>query len=137
MKIDKEKLRRDYTQACNAYLHAFADKHEMDREDCRWVAEEPGGIAEIGDYYVGMDVITTDIEMDAPEEEFLKWYDYSLRCDELGLPDKCNYSSWLRGCPRYSDEAFERIAALRKIVEESGERLKRAIREESEGFGQI
>lgn len=136
-KQERKALRASYDDACNQYLAAFAAKHGIDRSDCDWVGDEPGGVAMIGDWFASMEVITLDIDRDAPEGEFLKWYDYGLRCDELELPDKCNYRSWLQGCPRYSEEAFERIAALRKTLQEAGERMQRAIREEADALDHI
>lgn len=131
MEIDKNGLKKNYNDACNAYLKAFAEKHGLDMSDCGWVAEEPGGIASIGDYFVDMPTIITDIDMEAPEEEFWKWYEYTAEVDLLELPDNCNYKAWLRGCPRYSEEAFERIRALRNKVDEAKRILKEAIEAES------
>lgn len=83
----------NFTKACNDYLHAFCDKHDFYYEDCWWVSDQPGTIAMVGDYFVSMDTILVDINNDAPEEEFLKWYDYSLTCDD----DYCmNFSTWLK-----------------------------------------
>ena len=123
----------DYTKACNQLLRLFCAKHEYDYDPTGWVAGEPGGIASIGDYFVDMATIIADIKMEAPEEEFIRWYDYTL---ELGTIDPTipapNYEHWLRGCPRYSEE---RIASLRRSaqqVQEAKNRLDELIRETKE-----
>lgn len=131
----REELRQAYSDACNNYLKAWCEKHDLPMEDDPWVAQEPGGIALIGDYFVDMQTILTDIDMDAPEEEWWNWYDYSLETSEVGLPDKCNFKSWLMGCPRYSEEALERIAELRKSVNKAQDILERAIKEEVDKLG--
>lgn len=125
----RKTLRSVYNSACNNYLEAFAKKHGFDMSDCGWVADDPGGVATLGDYYTDMATIITDIDMNAAEEEWLKWYDYSAECHELNLP-VCNFNSWLMGCPRHSKETIERLHTLRKEVQDAEIRLRQAIEEE-------
>ena len=61
-----------------------------------------------------MSDILTDIDLDAPEDEYVKYYDYCLRVHsiangELMVP---NYDSWLRGCPRMDEEQIKRLEEL-------------------------
>lgn len=120
----------DYTAACDNILRLFCEKHELHYDPNDWIAEEPGGCAMIGDYAVDMATMLTDLKMDAPEEEFIRWYDYTL---ELGVIDATiptpNFEHWLRGCPRYSQEQINglRRAALR--VQEAKNLLNELIRE--------
>ena len=130
----RKTLQSVYRAACDNYLHAFAKKHGFDTRDCSWVSDEPGGVASVGDYYIDMQTLKDDIDMDAPEEEFIKWYDYTSECAWLDLPDRCNFRSWVKGCPRYSEETFGRIRALRKNVESAQEMLRKAIEEEKNKF---
>lgn len=127
----RKTLQTMYRNACNNYLEAFAEKHGFGMEDCEWVCDDPGGIATVGDYYVGMQTLTDDIDLDAPEAEFLRWYDYDLSCTELGLPS-CNFRSWLAGCPRHSDDTFSRLRTLRQEVDDARIRLETAIEEEKQ-----
>lgn len=126
----KKTMRQMYDTACNNYLEAFAEKHGFDGADCSWVGNEPGGIAIVGDFYVGMQTLTDDINMDAPEEEFIRWYDYLTECSDLGLDDKCNFRSWLKGCPRYSDETILRLTELKRKAREAEELLRTSVEEE-------
>ena len=126
----RNELRQAYNDACNNYLKVWCEKHYLPMEDDPWVASEPGGVAMIGDYFVDMQTILTDINMNAPEKEWWEWYDYSVVTAEVGLPEKCNFKSWLMGCPRYSEEALARIAELRKSVNEAQAILEKAIKEE-------
>ena len=130
----RNELRQAYNDACNNYLKVWCEKHDLPMEDDPWVASEPGGVAMIGDYFVDMQTILTDIDMNAPEKEWWEWYDYSIETAEVGLPEKCNFKSWLMGCPRYSEEALARIAELRKSVNEAQAILEKAIKEEVDKF---
>lgn len=121
-------LQSDYRQACDAYLAAFAEKHEFSKYDCAWVADQPGGIASIGDYFVNMQEIITDIDTDTPADKWLAYYDYSLECHDLGLTC-CNYQSWLRGCPTHSPETLERLRKLQRDVSDAEATLRNAIKE--------
>ena len=89
-------LWENYKKACNDYLQAFCQKHDFDFNgvDTGWVADKPGTIVEIGDYFVSIEDIIVDIEQNIPEEKFLEYYDWSLN-------DGCNwnYETWLRGGP--------------------------------------
>ncbi len=123
------RLRLNYNAACNAYLAAFCEKHGYDYEPDAWVGDDPGGIAEVGDMVVSMADILTDIDRDAPEEEYIKYYDYCMRvgsiCDgELVTP---NYDSWLRGCPRIDKEQIARLDELRIGIRDAEALLKAEI----------
>lgn len=119
MKLTREELRLSYNAVCNAYLAAFCEKHGYDYEPDAWVGDDPGGIAEVGDLFVSMADMLTDIDRDAPEEEYIKYYDYCMRvggiCDgKLNTP---NYDSWLRGCPRMDEEQIARLESDCKGVD--------------------
>lgn len=113
-----------YRQACNQYLALFCDKHGYDLRDAEWVDGEPGDIATIGDYYVGMRTIIDDLEMDAPEEEFIRWYDYCLEAETLGIVSP-NFRSWVKGCPRIPEDRLQRLRHLRDELHEETDRIKR------------
>ena len=105
-----------YKTACDKYLETFAKRHDFSIRECRWVADEPGGVAEVGDYMVDMQTIIDDVNMNADSFAFFAWYEYTMECHELGLPDVCNFRSWLRGCPRYSRERLEYLRELKQQV---------------------
>lgn len=112
-----------YTRGCTQYLALFCAKHGYGYGDTAWVADEVGGLAVIGDYYVDMRTIITDLDMCAPEEEFLSWYDYCLEAHDLGI-DSPNYSSWLSGCPRIPEERLQHLRELRAQLREETKRIK-------------
>lgn len=113
--VTKEHARAMYNLGCIEYLRLFCEKHGFDYEDTKdsWVGNEVGGVACVGDYFADMGVIIADIEMDAPEHEFMEWYDYCLNANEFGL-DTPNFKSWVKGCPRTSKETFEHFRKLKQ-----------------------
>ena len=116
--MSKEKAREHFVKGCNEYLRLFCEKHDFDYEEAKesWVANCVGDVTCVGDIFVGMQTIITDIEMDAPEEEFIKWYDYNLVAHEFGFATP-NFESWLRGCPRVSEEAFKKLQGLKNNLD--------------------
>ena len=118
--MSKEKAREFFVKGCNEYLRLFCEKHDFDYEEAKesWVANCVGDVTCVGDIFVGMQTIITDIEMDAPEDEFIKWYDYNLVANEFGFTTP-NFESWLRGCPRVSDETFNKLQALKNNLDDA------------------
>lgn len=118
--MSKEKAREYFVKGCNEYLRLFCEKHDYDYEEAKesWVANCVGDVTCVGDIFVGMQTIITDIETDAPEEEFIKWYDYNLVAHEFGFTTP-NFESWLKGCPRVSEETFKKLQALKNDLDDA------------------
>lgn len=118
--MSKTKAREHFVKGCNEYLRLFCEKHDFDYEEAKesWVANCVGDITCVGDIFVGMQTIITDIEMDADKEEFIKWYDYNLVAHEFGFTTP-NFESWLRGCPRVSDETFKKLQGLKNDLDDA------------------
>lgn len=113
-----------YTRGCTQYLALFCKKHGFSTCDTYWVGNEPGDVAIIGDYSADMRTIIDDLEMDAPEEEFIKWYDYCLEAHDLGI-DSPNFRSWVKGCPRIPEERLQRLRDLRGELNSEIDSIKR------------
>lgn len=124
--MSKETAKEYFVKGCNEYLRLFCEKHDFDYQEAKesWVGGSVGEITLCGNYYVAMPTIIADIEMDAPETEFYKWYDYNLEAREYGFVTP-NFESWLRGCPRVNNETFEKLRGITKSLEN-------AIKEEKE-----
>lgn len=119
-------IKQAFETACNAYLKAFCEKHGYDYESCVWI--DMGNIVDIADYCVDLNTIRIDIDKEAPEKEFVKWYDYTLR---LGMVDHeistPNFESWLKGCPRRSEEEILELEGLHEQVRLARERLEECV----------
>ena len=116
--MSKETAKEYFVKGCNEYLRLFCEKHDFDYEEAKesWVANCVGDVTCVGDIFVGMQTIITDIEMDAPEAEFLKWYSYNLDAHEFGF-NTPNFESWLKGCPRVSEETFKKLQGLKNDLD--------------------
>jgi len=116
--MNKEMLKTKYAIACDAYLREFCKKHGYDYSDAYWVGDQTGGIADINEIFVSMQTIIDDIELDAPEDELTKWYDYCVEMSFLGAETTPNFSSWVKGCPRKTKEQIEAMKESKKKIEE-------------------
>lgn len=128
-------LKQQFEEVANAYLLEFCNKHDFDYAEAKrsWVANKPGGVVLCGDYYVDFDEIRTDIDRDAPEEEFWKYQDYLIDAHTFGF--RCpNYENWLDGCPRLSKEQINEIIAGRHRIEKMKEQLEEMIKDYEQGI---
>lgn len=118
--MSKETAREYFEKGCNEYLRLFCEKHDFDFLDAKrsWVGNNIGTIVCCGDFFVDMRDIITDIDKDAPNGEYENWYEYTLDAHNLGLTTP-NYESWLKGCPRSSQEDIERLFKLKKDFEDA------------------
>ena len=133
--MDKNLLKQQYIDACNAYLEAFCDKHGFDYDEAAnsWVANVVGDACMIGDYFVSFEEMKTDIDMDATKDEYWSYYDYSLEAHELGF--NCpNYANWLRGCPRLSEGQRKSIREAKNRVELAKKELEKCIKEQKQSL---
>ena len=106
-------LYKKYQKVCNAYLQTFCKKHDFYYDDSCWVANRVGEIAIIGDFFVSMETIITDIEENVHKDEFLKWYDWSL---EDG--NNWNYLTWLRNKNQSLLDNEKRLHELSEKIQE-------------------
>ena len=118
--MSKETAREYFEKGCNEYLRLFCEKHGFDYEEAKNSLPNRRilDVVCIGDYFVDMRDIITDIERDAPNGEYESWYDYCFDAHNLGLTAP-NYSSWLNGCPRCSQEEINRLFRLKKDFEDA------------------
>lgn len=113
--MDKQLLKQNYEKACNDYLRAFCKKHGFDSS--YWIADEVGGIADCNGYYsVDLKTIRTDIDEDAKEEEFAKWYEYIVKASSLDV-NTPNFHQWIHCCPRCSEDQLEELRKKREDFE--------------------
>lgn len=133
--MDKETLKKQYVDACNAYLKAFCEKHDFDYKEARdsWVGGVVGDVCQCGDFYIQLSDIILDVDSDTDKEEFFRWYDYSLECDYLGISNP-NFASWLKGCPRLRPAQRLLIKAAKKRVELAKKELEKCIVEQKQSL---
>jgi hypothetical protein len=89
-----EKLKKNYENACNAYLKEFCKKQYLSNEG--WVNNEVGGIALCGDFFFNFLDIVWDINTNQPKRRIIKWYDLCMD----NVVKSINYSTY---CKVYDD----------------------------------
>ena len=118
-----EKLIKNYEDSVNAILDEFKKKHDMDNEDGYWIANQVGEVYDFGNETIfDFRDILTDIKENSEKDEIHKWANYMKRVWSINnmvggvYLKEINYKSWLKGCPRISDEDLERIDNKWKVL---------------------
>lgn len=125
---------KNYENAVNAIITAFKEKQDLDTYGGYWIGNQIGEVYDFGDMTFDFRDILIDLKEDAPKGEIFKWGEYMTRIWSINnmagsilLKDN-NYRSWLKGCPRLTEEELnaveekwktlvDEIAALGKKVE--------------------
>jgi hypothetical protein len=114
-KAHKELLKKNYEDACEAYVKAMLESFEIDRKDCWWVGDEVGDVFMVGDMLtLGMCEIVYVVENNISYDECIEWEDYNLWANEFNF-NRLNLKSWHMGAPRVPQETFDK---LRKMKDE-------------------
>ena len=127
--MTKEQLKQNYAKAANDYLDAFCQKHDLENDG--WIGNDSGWVAHCSDYLVDMQTIIDDINLDAPENDFLKWYDYRIELEKLGVTRLPNFRSWVKGYPRKTEAEIADIRAVHERVEGAKLMLEELINKDS------
>ena len=72
------KIKEQWREVSNEYLKAFCERTGINIEDAWWIGDDPGTIAQIGDYFVGIHEMRYLVDNNISPDVFFKWYDYSL-----------------------------------------------------------
>ena len=89
MKTHNKQL-NDYYDACNLIKIAFIEEYFCDEDitlndvDAYWIADKPGEVCFINDYFWNMEDFVTALDFQIPKTVLFKWYDYSLEEHEKG-----------------------------------------------------
>lgn len=126
--MDKNTLNQKFNALCEEYRMEFMKTYFSDDDGSiamsDWVGDEIGGVLCVSDdLFFCFGDMRYCVDNNVWNEDLMEWHDYTLR---LGLIDEAiptpNLTSWLKGCPRYSEEQLQEI--------EKGKRKVRAIEEE-------
>ena len=115
----------NYNNACNDVVKAFSERYEVNVSEEDWVAGEVGGAICINEeFFVGMEILIIMLKNNVPWEEFLRWWDYNMDANLLGL-NTINFVSWLTGAPRLSKEQLDGLKEKRKELTDLVEKYKK------------
>ena len=120
-------LQRRWKNVCEEYLVSFCDKHEINPKTARWVGDEVGGVADLGDYFVDLLTIIYDVDNHIEKDKFFNWYNKQLEYADLNMK-YLNYQSFCKGAPQpKTDEELEAIRKAKKAVEDAQRELNELI----------
>lgn len=123
-KAHKELLKKNYENACEAYVGEMLAAFEVDRKDCFWVADEVGGAFAVGDMlFLDMQEIVYIVENDISYDDCVDWQDYNLWANEFNF-NMLNIKAWYKGAPRVPQETFDRLRKMKKDIENLCEETK-------------
>lgn len=127
MKINK--LKQDWEKLTNEYVKFFCEKHEISfEEEYMWVADDVGGIVNLGDYFIDFSIIKYDIDNNISEEKFDEWYWKSLDVYQITGENYLSYEAFCKGAPdRWTPENLNKIKQLKEDVENAKQILEKEI----------
>jgi hypothetical protein len=106
----------NYENAVNAIIEEFKKKQELTSNDGYWIGNQIGEVYDFGDAYTfDFNDVLLDIKENAVKGEIFKWRNYMLRIWQLNnmaggvLLNEINYRSWIKGCPRLTDDELNTI----------------------------
>ena len=107
---------KKYENAVNAIITAFKEKQGLDTYEGYWIGNQIGEVYDFGDTMTfDFRDILIDLKEDAPKDEIFKWRDYMMRIWSIKhmaggvLLKENNYRSWLKGCPRLTEEELNAV----------------------------
>lgn len=123
-KAHKELLKKNYDDACEAYVGEMLAAFEIDRENCFWVADEVGGVFMVGDMLsLNMQEIVYIVENDIAYDDCVDWQDYNLLANEFNF-NMLNIKAWHKRAPRVPQETFDRLRKMKDELENLCEETK-------------
>lgn len=121
----KRQMQALYANACNMYLTELLRMWELDARYGYWNSDQPGTIYHYGETHnLSMEDIIYCVENDIEEDEVLAWEDYCLNAMELNISYP-NLRAWHHGCPRISQDQFDRIREMKDELDRAVEELKK------------
>lgn len=122
----KRHLKEQWEKACNAYLCELLRMWELDGHKAYWVCNEVGDVLDYGSglFTIGMEDIIYCVQSDVTREQYMEWQEYICDASEFGF-DTPSLKSWMNGCPRATNEAFEKLRKMKANLAEAIEEEKK------------
>lgn len=114
MKTKKEQLRKQWEESCDGYLRELLNMWGLDAFYGYWIGGDVGEIYDYGGMFtIVMEDIIYCVENDVGEGQYTEWQEYICDAGEFGF-DTPDFKSWMKGCPRVSEETFAHLRSLKK-----------------------
>ena len=107
---------KNYEAAVEAIIEEFKKKQGIDNAEGYWIGDRIGEVYDFGDTMtLDLRDVITDLRESAPVGEIMNWRNYLLRIWNINnmvgamCINEINYTSWLKGAPRLSNDALDRV----------------------------
>jgi hypothetical protein len=85
-----------WQKATNNIAQEFCNKYFDKTKDWRWIADDIGGLLEVGDHVFGLSRMIEALEIKCSHELLMQFYDYEIDCYyDKSLP-KYNFKTWVK-----------------------------------------
>lgn len=105
----------------------FEEDYDIDQIQDLYVGQELGGMFEINDRFFHFSDAYYCLKHQVKSDVLFDWYDYNLLWHPYN--HYINLQSWVKGCPRRSDEEFNSIYEAQKRVDAAKEEFEKIINE--------
>lgn len=113
-----EKLHAQLVNTTDAYVLKLCEMWDIDHDYCEWVGNDCTGILCINeDLFLNWSDVVLCVEKELSYNMVYDWQTYCAQAAEYGFTTP-NLNSWSLGCPRVSEETFERIKTLKKAIQD-------------------
>lgn len=120
----KLKLRKAYERVCNSYKSAIERMWDLNPACGYWIADQVGEVYDNGGFVtLNLLEMIYCVEHDISWEEYDEWSQYNIQAHEYGF-DFINLKSWHMGCPRVSQEEFDKLRGMRQDIEAAVDEMK-------------
>lgn len=129
----------EWEYVCNRYRDRFVEMYftcdDGFQANTDWIADRTGEILDVndGEYVFSMDEIRLCVDNNYKWDDIQAWWNYTMRIrtisDNITVP---NLESWMKGCPRRSEEELQHLETLHRKAVEQRELLEKYIKEFNE-----
>lgn len=110
----KEKLKNSLVAAVNGYVCEMLNRFGWNSEKGWWVGNDCTGIYCYDDEcFISLQDIIFIVDNNVTKEDFIKWNEYVAMLNEFDITTP-NLQSWVKGCPRLSQEEINHLVELRQ-----------------------
>lgn len=104
-------------------LRYFEEDYDIDQIQDLYVGQELGSTFEINDRFFHFSDAYFCLKHQIESDVLLDWYDYNLLWHPYN--HYINLQNWVKGCPRRSDDEFNRIYEAQKRVDAAKEEFEK------------
>lgn len=125
----KTNIRKRFDKVVADYVAALLKMYDWDERYGYWVADDTTGIYAYGDnHFLSLSDVMYIVDNDVQEKTLEEWEEYCLWAHEFNqsIP---NLTSWVKGCPRASNEEME-------VLRKAKQAWENAIKETKEKYWQ-